>query len=41
MIFGLFILFFLFLLLIGIPLENPKVVAVILATVVILLACFS
>jgi len=36
-IFGLFILLLLFLLLIGVPLENPKVAAVIVAIIVILL----
>jgi len=40
-IFGLFILLLLFLLLIGVPLENPKVAAVIVAIIVILLfSCY-
>jgi hypothetical protein len=40
-VFGIFILFLLFLLLIGVPLENPKVVAWILAVIAIVFACLG
>jgi hypothetical protein len=40
-VFGIFILFLLFLLLIGVPLENPNVVAWILAVIAIVFACLG